>query len=289
MNNRFDRNERFFGAEGQKKLNNSKVVLVGCGGNGTHVAQQLAHLGIAELYAVDKELLDETNLNRYIGSRHNDPADFPIKTKIIERTVNAIDSNIIIHPIQNTFLSYEAFDAIKKSDYVFGCLDDDTARFILNELCLAYKKPYIDIATDIFPGKPTLYGGRVFINWNGNGCLHCMRLLDIDEIQSVLSGPEGKAQRDAIYGVDKVDLDVKGPSVVSINGIVASYAVTEYFLAVTGIRGPIRHTEYRGSEGKIVVNTDTPNENCYYCNTIRGQREKADVERYIRNGIGDYL
>src|ERR1700739_765939 len=66
VSTRFDRNIRFFGEEGQNRLRNTRVTVVGAGGVGGHVIQQLALLGVGTITVIDKEELDETNRNRYI-------------------------------------------------------------------------------------------------------------------------------------------------------------------------------------------------------------------------------
>jgi molybdopterin-synthase adenylyltransferase len=58
--------------------------------------------------------------------------------------------------------------------------------------------------------------------------------------------PEQRAADDEIYGIHLAALDRTGPAVVSINGVVASIAVTEFMVLVTGIREPITHLRYRG-------------------------------------------
>jgi hypothetical protein len=77
--------------------------------------------------------------------------------------------------------------------------------------------------------------------------------------------------------------------VVSINGVVASLAITEFIVGVTGIRPPHHLLTYYGHLGKVTVNTDEPRPDCYYCKGIRGYRARADVERYIRAGVGRWL
>ena len=64
---RYDRNIRFFGKEGQDRLAACSVAVVGVGGLGTHVVQQLALLGIGQLALIDKGELKENSRNRYIG------------------------------------------------------------------------------------------------------------------------------------------------------------------------------------------------------------------------------
>jgi molybdopterin/thiamine biosynthesis adenylyltransferase len=282
MSNRYDRNERFFGKEGQAKLNSQKIALVGCGGNGTHVAQQLSHLGMKEIVIIDDEEIDHTNLNRYVGSRYTDPTDSPIKVDIVERTIKLINPAIKVAKVKNNLLSYEAVNAIKQSDCVFGCLDNEGARFVLNEICSAFDIPYIDIATDILTDSDLIYGGRVFVNWNGTGCLHCMSILDLEDVQNDLGDDNYRKQKNKIYGIEETLLDKKGPSVVSINGVVSSYAVVEYICAITKIRKPHMLATYRAHEGKMVVSTDVASGDCYYCNKLRSQGERVNINRYIK-------
>src|SRR5690349_17066621 len=133
-NERFDRNIRFFGEEGQNRLRNTHVAVVGMGGLGTHVVQQLALLGVGTLTVIDGEELDVSNKNRYIGSRFDDPVPGTPKTAIAERLVRSIDPFIGITCIQEGFISEAGFDAVTRAQYVFGCVDKEGVRLILAQL-----------------------------------------------------------------------------------------------------------------------------------------------------------
>lgn len=289
MLERYDRNIQFFGEKGQKIISETRVAIAGVGGLGTHVAQQLAYLGVGSIALIDKEDFDETNSNRYVGSVYDDISSLPAKVDIAERYIKDINPDMKVIKINKTVVSKEAFSEIIKSDYVIGCFDREGVRFILNELCAAYEKTYFDIASDIQQEKHMLYGGRLCCAWDGSACLHCMDVLDMEEVQDDLGGPQNHAVREAIYGIEKKYLNKSGPSVVSINGVIASLAVTEFVVAVTGIRKPILLASYRGQESKVVVSVDKPKVDCYYCKSIRGKQQEADVERYIRNGVGEWL
>jgi molybdopterin/thiamine biosynthesis adenylyltransferase len=278
---RFDRNIRFFGKEGQARLRAAKVAIVGVGGLGTHVAQQLAHLGVGAFTLIDDEELDETNLNRYIGARYDDPIPGTRKVDLGERLILSIDPAIQVTKIFDPLLSQPAFAAIPGVDCVFGCLDNEGARLVLTELCSAYARPYFDLATEIPPADPLEFGGQVVASIDGNGCLMCLGLLDIAEAQRDLSSPETRQDRQAIYGIDPALLDKAGPSVVSLNGVVASLAVTEFLVWITAIRAPARQLNYRGRRGIVTTNTDAPQQDCYYCKGIWGQAERANVQRYL--------
>lgn len=283
-NEHFDRNIRFFGKEGQDRLTTTHVVVVGIGGLGTHVVQQLALLGVGHLTLIDKEELDITNSNRYVVARHYDSVPGTLKVNLGYRLVKEINPGIQVDPIPLSLVSEQSFDAIIKADYVFGCLDCEGARLILNELCSAYSKPYFDLASDIIPGNPLVYGGRVCVAWNGNGCIVCYNELDVAEAQADLLSQDARQAREAIYGVRYEALDEVGPSVVSINGVVASLAVTEFMLGVTGIRTPKRLLTYRGNTGVVTTKKEEPASDCYYCKGIRGKGDAVDINRYIRAG-----
>ena len=199
--------------------------------------------------------------------------------------------DISVGKIRDSLVSEPAFAAVTKSDYVFGCLDSEGARFILNELCAAYTRVYFDLASDIVPGNPPTYGGRVFVAGDGEGCIVCYGVLDMAEVQVDLGGPQELKNREGIYGVQPDALDHVGPSVVSINGVIASLAVTEFMVMATGIRLPKRFLKYHGNMGRVSAPGDDEriNLDCYYCKRIRGMRDQADVQRYVREGVGEFL
>lgn len=286
MDDRYDRNIHFFGKQGQEILKSVSVAIVGVGGLGTHVVQQLSLLGVGGLILIDNEEMERTNLNRYVGARYDDPIPGTRKVDLGERIANSIDPSICVKKVFGTLLSEQSFEEIVKADYVFGCVDNDSTRFILNELCSAYCLPYFDLASDIKMGTSLNYGGRVTVVWDGNGCLYCLNVMDMEEVQRELDNPDIIRERDAIYGVKRSLLAEAGPSVVSINGVVASLAVTEFAVSVTGIRKPRRNITYYGHLGKATNSTDEPHADCYYCNSIRGIRDRANIKRYITINTG---
>lgn len=279
---RFDRNIRFFGADGQQRLREIRVAIVGCGGLGQHVIQQLAFLGVSTFYLIDDEELDPTNLNRYILARHDDPIPGTPKVDMGYRAIKAINPDAQVFRVPHALRSREAFQALRSAGMIVGCFDNDGARLVLNEFALAYGKLLVDLASDIETESGLRYGGRVTVVSNEPGCLVCMDLLDLAQAQQDLASEASRRDRARIYGVEKSDLDQAGPSVVSINGVVASLAVTEFMVAVTGIRAPKQLTTYRGNQGIVTVTQGKPPSDCYYCNTVKGSGERAGVERYIQ-------
>lgn len=283
MTDRFERNERLFGAAGQARLRAAAVAVVGVGGLGTHVVQQLALLGVGRLALIDGEEVDVTNRNRYVGVRHDDPIPGTPKVAVGERIVRDIDPGILVSKVQKSIVSSEGFEAVKTSTHVMACLDSDGIRLIVNELCAAYAIPLFDLASDVpvqAPNEPLRYGGRV-VHAAGHGCPICRGQLDVAEAQLELAGARVRAERDRLYGITREDLDEAGPSVVSLNGVIASLAVTEFMVGVTGLRSANGLLTYRGHLGGVTVGKDAPAPGCFYCMKVRGLGARAGVERYL--------
>ncbi len=283
---RFDRNIRFFGMDGQRILREAVVAIVGCGGLGQHVIQQLAFLGIRKLIVIDDEELSETNKNRYVLARHKDAVPGLRKVDIAKRGVELIDPTIEVVTVHASMPSLQAFQAMKEADVIFGCLDDDGPRLILNEFALAYDKQLFDLASDTDNEGTLIYGGRVAFVGNDHepGCLVCMDILDMEVVAKFLSNDNARRDRADIYGVEAADLDEAGPSVVSLNGIISSLGVMEYMLQATGVRPAKRKQEYRGNMGIVAVRNDIHPVDCHFCNLVRGVGDKANLERYLKGG-----
>lgn len=284
-NERFSRQTAIFGAHGQEKIQSTKVVLVGFGGLGTFVLPQLCLLGVKHLTVVEHESFSATNRNRYMGFLYNDfDAEKGIgidKVLVAERIAKGIDPDIHIQLIKNKLESHEAFEAIMTADIVVGCLDCDGARSILNELCIAYGATYIDLASEVF--EDGAFGGRVAVIKDGNGCLHCMGDgLDQTEVRRYLSDETQLENEAKVYGVEKGGLKIgSGPSVVDLNGIIASLGVQEIKLLITDPQNSSRYLNYRGHL-KTISKVHVKESNHCYCCSLFNKKKEANIARYLR-------
>ncbi len=272
---RYSRNEALFGAEGQAKIAGTKVAIVGLGGLGSHVAQQLAYLGVVEYALVDFDTVTDSSLNRLVGAVDTDVAAKTTKIAVAERTINAVRPDAAAVCVDGKVTGTEAEAVIARADVAFGCLDRDIHRLELTELCARYAKPYFDLATDTEgEGEGIVWGGRV-VFCDGSRCLVCLpKVLNQEGISRDRMSPE---QRDAdrrIYGIDRDALADTGPAVVSVNGVVASLAVTEFMVYVTELRDPASQLIYRGERGIVTKSVDQPEPDCYYCARLWGSAWK---------------
>lgn len=276
---RYVRQELFFGKEGQRKMASMKVALVGGGGVGSHVAQQLAYLGVLDFALIDDDRVDGTNLNRLVGATEEDLGK--LKIEVAERLIRAVQPRAHISPIDGGLLTKNGLDAIKTCDIAFGCVDEDGVRQVLLEACCSFKKPYIDIATDV-PDENT-FGGRIVFTGLGKGCLKCREELDDEEIDWYFSTPDQRREKEHIYGVNKRALGSTGPSVIFLNGVVASVGVQEFaFFVNPALRKPFPYLEYRGNMGLLLRPPSGPNANCYFCQSLWNAKTTDDVYRYAK-------
>jgi ThiF family len=278
--NRYSRQEAFFGKAGQNKIGKLRIAIVGVGGIGSHITQQLAYLGIRKFVLVDHDRVDGTNLNRLVGATAKDLGEH--KIDVAKRLIESVQTGSDIKRIPEGLFSRAALDEIQKSDFVFGCVDEDGVRAALLEVCCVFKKPYIDLATDV--SDETAFGGRVIFTGIGKGCPKCREELDDEEIDWYFSSPEQRKERERIYGVRKRALGDSGPSVIFLNGIVASVGVQEFATYVNlTLRQPIPFLVYRGNMGILTKPTEAPRPDCYYCHTLWNGKLKSDIYRFAKS------
>ncbi|MFZ6003084.1 MAG: HesA/MoeB/ThiF family protein [Actinomycetota bacterium] len=272
---RFDRNIRLFGAAGQDKIEATHVVLAGVGGLGSHVAQQLSYLGVRRFTLIDPDRVELTNLNRLIGAIPEDAELSRPKVEVARRTILAVRPDAAVEATTDAIRSPETVGLPDDADVVFGCLDDDLPRLSLTEACSRRALPYIDVASDAGEDEGFLwYGGRVVVSTDGRRCLSCCGELDQRALALASMTDEQRAADEAIYGVNRSLLGAGGPAVVSVNGVVASLAVTEFLALVTGLREPTGRLTYYGHRGIVTAPEECDSANCYYCSTLYGSARR---------------
>lgn len=267
---RYSRNEALFGAEGQAKIAKTKVAVMGVGGLGSHVVQQLAYLGVCDYGLVDYDVVTESSMNRLIGAIDADLAAATKKVVVAERMIKGINPDATVKALDAKVGAPEVEGAIGRADVVFGCLDGDLSRLQLTELCARFAKPLFDLASDTGgDGAELWYGGRVVL-CDGTRCLVCLDLLDQQGISRDAMSAEQREAYDRIYGVDRGALAGTGPMVVSVNGVVASMAVTEFIVYATGLQVPAAQLTYRADLQVIRRSLDEPQPGCYFCTGLWG-------------------
>lgn len=174
MTQRYSRNETLSGAAGQAKIANTRVAIAGLSGLGSHVAQQLAYLGVLDYALVDFDVITESSLNRVVCAVPVDVTAGIKKVAVAERAIKAVQPESRVDVRDGRVSDDSAKIAIADADIVFGCLDRDIHRLELLELTSCHANPYFDLATDVVGEAEVIaYGGRVVL-CDGKRCLVCL-------------------------------------------------------------------------------------------------------------------
>lgn len=128
------------GKKGQKMLKESRVAIVGIGALGTVAAELLARAGIGTLLLIDRDIVELHNLHR----QHIFTEEDCHKPKAAAATeyLQKVNSTITIQA-ETTELTWENVEKLKGYDLILDCTDNMETRFLLNDLCVKYQKPWI--------------------------------------------------------------------------------------------------------------------------------------------------
>ncbi len=223
--------QSFLGGNSDEVLASSRVALVGLGGGGSHLAQQLAHVGVGNFALVDGDRAEETNLNRLVGATLKDALTGLRKTRIAYRLIKGINPDARVWIADCNW--QEAHTILHDRDVVFGCLDSYRDRDELETLCRRYLIPYIDIGMDVTSSSDQfVVSGQMILSMPGEPCMKCFGFIT----EALLAR---EAERYGAAG--------PRPQVVWPNGVLASAAVGTFIQLTTPWHKnhkPISYLEY---------------------------------------------
>ena len=143
------------GEHGQEKLLASRVLLVGAGALGSPAALYLAAAGVGTLGIVDQDTVELSNLQRQI--LHTTERVGTPKTQSAWQTLNALNPSIQINTHQLHMSSTNAEEVVRGYDLVIDGTDNFPARYLLNDVCLKLKLPYVYGAIYRFEGQVSVF------------------------------------------------------------------------------------------------------------------------------------
>jgi molybdopterin/thiamine biosynthesis adenylyltransferase len=230
-----DRQVRAFGEDIQRTLQRLHIAVVGAGGTGSAVCEQLIRLGVGELSVYDPQDLEESNVNRVFGSSLRDEG-VP-KVESICRLAEFIGVGTVAHAYRASIYDRETALTLRDADVIFGCTDDDFGRAILNQVALRYCIPVIDMGVLIDSNNQAIRTvcGRVTTIYPGTGCLICRNRVTPERIRNdsvaYFNPSEAEGLRREGYAPELVGND---PAVIPFTSSIASTAVTELLQRLTG-------------------------------------------------------
>lgn len=255
--------QSFLGAKSEQRLANATVGLVGLGGGNSHVAQQLAHVGVGNFVLVDDDRITLTNLNRLIGSTWWHVPKRTAKVAIMKRMILAINPKACVEIHRKQWQL--AGDALKRCEVIVGGLDNVRGKDELDAFCRRFLIPYIDQGMDVHKldgGHGHLVAGQVILSEPGSPCLRCMGIVTDAAL----------AEESRRYGAAG-----GRPQVVWSNGVLASLAVGLVVQLITPWSRRIKLGAYLSYDGNSGLVTEAE----------RFRRWSASCTHYPNAAVGD--
>lgn len=153
------------GVDGQRRLLDSKALVVGAGGLGSPVSLYLAAAGVGTLGIVDGDRVELSNLHRQILHFTHDIGR--PKTQSARRTLEDVNPDVRVVPYQTTLSSENAFEIIGSYDVVINGSDNFPTRYLVNDACVLLGKPLVDASILKWEGQATAF-------LPGRGCYRCL-------------------------------------------------------------------------------------------------------------------
>ena len=153
------------GSAGQRKLMQSKALIIGAGGLGSPAAVYLSLAGVGTVGMVDFDVVELSNLQRQILHHTPDVGRPKLESGKDNLLAYNPDVNVVLHEVR--LESDNAMDIISQYDLVINGADNFATRYLVNDACYLLNKPLVDGSILIFDGQAT-----VFIP--GEGCYRCL-------------------------------------------------------------------------------------------------------------------
>ncbi|HQT30524.1 MAG TPA: molybdopterin-synthase adenylyltransferase MoeB [Thiobacillus sp.] len=158
----------YVGVEGQARIVNACVLVVGAGGLGCPVALYLGAAGVGRLLLADGDAVDLSNLQRQIG--HTTAAIGENKADSLARSVRAINPEVDIQPICEPLSGSALHQAVAAVDLVVDASDNFATRHAVNRACVQLGKPLVSGAAIGFSGQLAVFDSR----YTDTPCYHCL-------------------------------------------------------------------------------------------------------------------
>lgn len=161
------------GDEGQLKLLESKVLLIGAGGLGSPAALYLAAAGVGQIGIVDYDTVDVSNLQRQVLHGQSDVGRHKVDSAA--DTLREINPEVRVIGYKEPITSFNAFEIMGGYDLVLNGSDNFPTRYLVNDACQMLGIPLVDASIFMFEGQVTVYQPkRVESGIEGGPCYRCL-------------------------------------------------------------------------------------------------------------------
>ncbi|MCM1507696.1 MAG: HesA/MoeB/ThiF family protein [Ruminococcus flavefaciens] len=143
------------GTDGQRKLKNAKVLIIGAGGLGSPAAMYLAGAGIGTIGIMDADIVSVSNLQRQI--MHNTENTGLNKAESAKLTLQKLNDKVTVKAYPYFLTAENAEQTISEYDFIIDAVDNFETKFLINDTCVLLKKPFCHAGIIGFEGQVMTY------------------------------------------------------------------------------------------------------------------------------------
>lgn len=264
---RYDRSIRALTADGQHQLATTHVAVIGVGGLGSIIAEELARYGVHRLTLVDPDVVERSNLPRLFGC-HADHVGNP-KVTAVKQHLERVNPAVQVSAVQAVADDVPAL--LKPVDLLVAGVDRVSARMWLNQFAVRHLVPYVDagVVIDVDERSDgqriTAMDGYIQLIVPGaTACFDCLDRGDPEQARIEHLSDDALEVELARGYITETDLTPE-PAVVPLNGVVASKTVQLVAKYVTGYDEPAAFLRFDGLDNGLTETATVPSDNCPTC------------------------
>lgn len=246
------------GSDGQRKLKNSSVLIIGAGGLGSPVALYLAGAGVGKIGIMDADMVSISNLHRQII--HNTESINLNKAESAKLTIQKLNDKITVKAYPYFLTAENAEEIISGYDFIIDAADNFETKFLINDACVILKKPFCHAGIMRFEGQVMTYVPQK------SPCYRCI----FEEIPEPETIPD--CSQAGIIG-----------AVAGITGSIQALEAIKYLLGIRELLTGKMFIMDGLSMKTRIAEFAVKNKNCKVCgenSTIKNIRDNA--EKYMR-------
>lgn len=276
------RTSQAFGEGTFNLLKKLKIGVVGCSGTGSPVIEQLVRLGVGELLLIDPDKVELKNLNRILNTKREDAKNNRYKVDVLSDAIIGFDLGTQLKSFsKNIYTDLVCLRELASCDFLFGCVDSVDGRDLINRLSTYYVIPYFDLGikleADGIGGISKIVGTVNYIQ-PGKSSLTSRGLYDSEDLKAAgLYRMYPDQFPELVKNSYIKNLNVNRPAVISVNMMIASYAVNEFLNRI--------HPYKVDPCGEFAQTTIDLTEGCFI--HVSEERLKEDSFLKAKVGLGD--
>lgn len=255
-------------------MRDQRIVVVGVGGLGSAVAENLVHMGFHHLELIDPDRLEVSNVSRVVGATFEAAVRGDAKVNVLANHLRSINPGISVVTHLNDIADESLEENVAASDWIVVTTDNHSSRLRAQVLSTKYFVPLISAGVNITvaDGRVTDMSGEIITARIGDRlCLNCLGRLNAAKIASE-THPSEHVRNTLVTRGYVTGADVKEPAVKTLNAVISSLLVDVLLNQYTNRQDHIPLLVFENNSTPLIYpdveSLQRRNKNCYTCGIV---------------------